>query len=110
MIILNRPVLERFLQKFASTAEAHYLEQGLRMLMGVAFIVYAPHMLYPVVFGSLGWLLVGTTLALVLVPWKLHQRYAQWAIPLVLKYLWLYGLVAFLLGLFILYSLTLPLL
>ena len=102
MVIPKRA--EVFLNSFASSARAHYIEQGLRLISGAAFIVFAPQMQYSTVFRVYGWVLALTAAGLFLIPWRWHQRFAEWVIPLAIKYMKLFALGAFALGVFILYA------
>jgi hypothetical protein len=71
----------RFLSGFAGSALTHYLELVLRLIAGVAVLVYAPRMLFSELFALFGWLLVATTVLLFAVPWRWHRRFAQWGVP-----------------------------
>lgn len=46
----------------------------------------------PSAFLALGWLIVGTAIVLMVLPWRWHHRFAQWAIPMVIRHLRLYAL------------------
>ena len=72
---------KRFLGGFASSAFAHYLELGLRLIAGGAILLHAPQMLFSNFFVIFGWTLVITTVGLFAVPWRWHQRFAQWGVP-----------------------------
>ncbi len=89
----------RFLGGFASSLKAHVTEQVLRLIAGGALVLYAPGMLFPRAFQVLGWLLVVTAAGLLLVPWRLHNRFASWVVPLAIRRLRLQGAGALLLGL-----------
>lgn len=54
---------KRFLSGFASSAFTHYLELGLRLIAGVAILLFAPQMLFSKFFVICGWILVVTTVA-----------------------------------------------
>ncbi len=75
-----------FLLGFASSALTHYLELGLRIIVGAAFVVYSPKMLFPTVFLVFGWMLIGTSAVLALMPWQWHNHFAKLSLPRVLKY------------------------
>ena len=94
----------KFLERFASTARAHYTEQALRLVAGVAILVYAPEMRLPDLFRLCGWVVAGTAVGLLLVPWRWHHRFGRWAIPLAVRHLRLLGLGALLLGAAILWA------
>lgn len=94
----------RFLSGFASSARAHYLEQALRITGGAGFLLYAQQMRFTTVFEVFGWVLVITSLGLLAMPWRLHARFAQWAVPLAIRHLKFYALGAALLAAFIFYA------
>jgi hypothetical protein len=55
-----------------------FTEQGLRVLAGVALIVRAPASKLPLVFEVAGWLLVGTSLLIMVAPIRWHGAYGRW--------------------------------
>ena len=53
-------------------------EQGLRVLSGVALIVRAPASKLPLVFEVGGWLLVATSVLIMVAPIRWHAAYGTW--------------------------------
>ncbi len=107
VVIASKPLLaERFLKSFASSARAHYTEQASRLIVGAAIIILAPSMWYPDLFEGFGWLIIITTVGLLLVPWQWHHKFAKWAIPLAIRHLRLCALGALALGTLILYGVS----
>ena len=107
---LLRPLsASRFLEGFATTARAHYTEQVLRVLAGIALVLHAPYMRSPFFIYGFGWVLVATSTLLILLPWRWHQRFAQWAIPLAVRNLRSYALSSFALGALLAWALLTPL-
>mgnify|MGYP001323267898 CR=1 FL=1 len=101
-----RPNLtRRFLAGFASTRLLHFVEMGLRLLIGAAFVLYAPKMALQAVFSVVGWILIVTTVVLLFVPWKLHRRFAEWSVPMATKRMLLLGFGSYIAGVFILFCL-----
>jgi uncharacterized protein YjeT (DUF2065 family) len=96
----------RFLKHFASTLRLHVLELLVRMVVGAAFVGYAPHMPFGSAFYTLGAVLVVTTLALAVLPWRWHQRIAQASVPAVEPYLRLVGIASLAAGAFVLWALA----
>jgi hypothetical protein len=88
----------RFLLGFAGSPAKHYVELAFRFLVGGAFVLQAPHMLFPRLFGLFGWVLLATTTALLLVPWRWHQRLARRIVPVALRFLPLVGASSMALG------------
>lgn len=95
-ILFDRTFAERFLGSFAATARAHYTEQAIRMVAGTALVVYAPAMRFPAAFSIFGWIVIATTVGLLLVPWRWHGRFADRVVPWVIRNRKLYagGLIA----------------
>jgi len=106
MIVIKPQRAEQFLSSFASSARAHYTEQIARLSIGTAMVVFAPSMWYSNLFYLFGWILIVTTIALLLMPWQWHHKLGEWAIPLTLQYMKFYALGAFLLGILVIYSLS----
>lgn len=106
---LFRPALaERFLGGHATTRGRHFLELALRMVAGAAFVVSAPRLAVGNAVAVLGWVLVGTSLVLAIVPWRVHQRFAAWSVPQVLRYLPMIGVASVAGGLGLLAAVVLP--
>lgn len=93
-----------FLSAFASSPKAHFLEMALRLVAGGAFVINAPAMRFSIAFMVFGWVLIASSAVLLILPWRLHQRFAeQYAAPVIRK-AWLMGLFALPLGGVILYA------
>ncbi|MCG9697206.1 hypothetical protein [Shewanella sp. Isolate11] len=95
----------RFLNGFASTAMLHYIELGIRLIVGAALIFTAPEMRFTLVFQSFAWVIIITSLILLLLPWRWHNKFAKRVLPPLTKRVWLFGLLSLPLGLFMLYGL-----
>lgn len=93
-----------FLSSFAGSANAHYLELMLRFVTGAAFVIYAPEMKFPVIFFVFGWVLIVTTIVLVVLPWRLHHRFASWSVPMATRRMPLLALGSLAGGAFVLLS------
>ncbi|MBA2290851.1 MAG: hypothetical protein H0W15_00185 [Gemmatimonadales bacterium] len=88
----------RFLLGFATSARAHFLELVLRGLVGGAFVLQAPAMRYSSIVYGFGWVLVATTAALLLLPWRWHRDFAQRAVPRATRFLIPIGLCSLIMG------------
>jgi len=53
-------------------------EQGLRILAGAALVVRAPSSKLPVAFEVAGWILVATSVAILMAPVRWHGAYGRW--------------------------------
>ena len=95
---------ERFLMAFASSARTHYVEQGFRILIGAALVVFSSTMWQPKMFWLFGWAIVISSAALICVPWRWHDRLGDRMRPMLVRYLKLYAVGAFALGVLLLYG------
>ncbi len=84
----------RFLGGHATTPQLHFTELALRILAGAAFVVTAPRMVFTSLNLLLGWVLIVSSVALALLPWRLHQRFAAWSVPQATQYLPLIGIAS----------------
>lgn len=100
--------VRRFLASHASSASAHFTELCLRLIVGSALVLWAPRMQFSPAFLVFGWVLVGTTIALFLVPWRLHRRFAEWSVPMAARRPALLGVGALVGGVLLLLALLLP--
>jgi uncharacterized protein YjeT (DUF2065 family) len=71
----------RYLYGFAGSIRLHVLELIARLVAGVAFVGYASHMKFGGAFHTFGLILIITTLGLAVLPWRWHQRFAQYSVP-----------------------------
>ena len=65
------------LQKAGSTNLINYGEITLRLLIGIALVVYSAHAKFPEAFSIFGWFMSVTALLLYLVPKKLHHAFSM---------------------------------
>lgn len=96
--------VKAFFGKFASSALTHFVEMFLRLVVGIAFVIYAPQMKFAIVFTAFGWLLIVTTAVLMFVPWKLHKKFSDRSLPMMYEWLTVFAVVSFLGGAFIVFS------
>ena len=104
MSITNRHAVDRYLKSFASSAKLHVWEQCIRIVVGSALVSLSDSMRHGVFFRWFGWILIGTSGVLLLLPWKQHQRFAHRVVPLALRYRFVYMGGAAILGVWILWS------
>lgn len=92
--LLRPEFARRFLGGLATTRGRHFTELALRILAGAALISSAPRIAFTVAILLFGWVLVGSSIALSLLPWRLHQRFAAWSVPQAMPYLPLIGVAS----------------
>ena len=92
--LFRPPWARRFLLGFASSPTKHYVELGIRLLVGAAFVLAAPSMVGSAVASGAGWVLLLTTGIMVFIPWRVHRAFAQRAVPQALSFLPLLGLAS----------------
>ncbi len=104
-ISLVRPKhARRFLLGFAASASKHYAELFTRFVVGGAMLVVASHSTHSAVLTVFGWLLIVTTAVMAIVPWRIHRRFAETAVPRALRFLPVIGIVSVALGGLLLWS------
>lgn len=106
-MMMFKPMLaKKFLSFFASSRRAHFLEMGIRILAGAGLMHFADTMRFAGFFHLFGGLLVGTSVMLMLIPWRIHHRFAKWAVPFAMEHPKLLVAGAAFQGFFILYCMT----
>lgn len=105
IVFVRRESAKRFLESFASTRTLHFIELIVRFVVGAAFVFHAPRMKFSMGFSVFGWVLIATTLILLIVPWSLHRRFANWSVGLATKSIGLLGVGSLIIGGVLLYSL-----
>jgi hypothetical protein len=109
ILVFAKPaVAERFFMNFASSARTHYLEQILRVLVGASLVIYSTDMWQADVFRLVGWGIVVSAVALMLLPWQWHQRFGQAILPTFIRHMRLYAIAALAFGALILYAVLAP--
>jgi hypothetical protein len=104
-VVFAKPaVAERFLMRFASSAQTHYAEQIFRLLVGAALVVLSPAMWRPTMFWLIGWAIVVSSAALICIPWRCHHRFGERMLPIVARHLGLYAVGALAFGALLLYG------
>jgi hypothetical protein len=106
--LLRPAYAARFLGGFATTPTRHVTELALRILVGGGFVVSAPRVAGGAAIAGVGWILIGTSLVLAVIPWRLHQRFAKWSVPQALPYLPFIGVAALAGGLGLVAAVLLP--
>ncbi|MBD3653547.1 hypothetical protein [Kangiella sp.] len=95
---------KHLLRQFASSSQAHYSEQLIRITFGLSLILYSPQMFYSEVFFYFGWLLVVTSMGLLCTPWWWHKKVADKVIPWVIRLLRVYAIGCLMLGSILVYG------
>ena len=104
-VVFVKPALaERFFLSFASSARTHYAEQVVRLLVGASLVVLSPVMWQAGMFRLIGWAIVISSVVLMLLPWRLHHRFGQRVLPIVVRHMRLYALGVFAFGVLLLYA------
>ena len=81
-----------FLGGFASSARAHYLELSIRLAVGFAFVEGSSRMPFTEAFALFGWVLIASSVLLLLLPWGWHRSFAERVVPTALRHLTLIGI------------------
>jgi hypothetical protein len=104
--IFIRPSLaRRFLGGFATSRALNSLEAILRLIVGLAFMAVSPDTKLPIVFFAFGAVLAVTAIPIMFF-YGLHLRLKPVAVPLIERFLPLYGALAIALGAVIAWALN----
>jgi len=95
-----------FLLGFGGSPRAHWIELFARAAVGAALVGYAAHMRFAGVFHVFGWVLLVTTFALAVLPWRLHRRFARTTVPVAANFLPWIGIASLAAGAFVLWALA----
>lgn len=94
----------RFLSGFATAPRLHYLELGIRLLVGGALLMHAAAMPWSSAWFILGWVLIGTSALLIAIPWRWHRDFAARSVPRALRFITPMGLASGMFGCALLYA------
>lgn len=106
LIVAKPSRAEGLLRGFASSARTHYIEQGVRLVVGAATVDFASSMRYPELFTVFGWLIIASTAGLLLMPWQWHNKFGALVMPPLFRRIQFFALGACALGALILYSVS----
>ena len=98
IMIIKPDIGEKFLQSFASSARAHYFEQLIRMVFGVALVLHPSYDRFGEYMIPFGWVIIVTTVGLLFIPWRWHQKFAMRVVPPAIQFMKVYALLMFILG------------
>ena len=93
------------LRKAGSTALINYAELSIRMIPGIAFVIYAENSKFPFSFQIVGWFIIISSAVLMIIPRKLHHKFSVVSAEILKPtYFQLISPVAFLIGALIIYA------
>lgn len=104
MALISPTRVKVFLLGFAATPARHFAELVVRVAVGLSFMLASPQLPGSAAFHAAGAVLVATTAAMALLPFKVHQAFAKRSVPAALAYLPLIGLASLAAGLFVTWS------
>src|SRR5688572_33220128 len=68
---LIRPeIVKAFLRAHARSPFAHFAELAIRIFVGTAFLACSARLIFPALFDWFGWVLIATSVALMVLPWR----------------------------------------
>ena len=104
VMFVKPAVTERFIVSFASSARAHCTEMFLRLLFGASLVLLSRTMWQANLFLLLGWAIIISSAALLIMPWQWHYRLETRVLPILVRYMRLYALGMFAFGALLLYG------
>jgi hypothetical protein len=97
-------LIERLFMTMANSAKAHYTEQIVRLLVGISLVVASPRMWQSKLFWLAGWMIIVSSTALIVTPWRWHFRFGERIRPRLIKHMKLYAVGVFVFGGLLLYG------
>lgn len=109
VVMLVRPAItERFIMSFAGSRKAHFTEMFFRLLFGVSLALLSMRMWQPKAFHALAWVIIISSVVLLILPWQFHQRFGARVLPMLVKYMRLYAVGVLAFGVLIVYAVYHP--
>lgn len=108
-VMLIRPAItERFIMSFAGSRKAHFTEMFFRLLFGVSLAMLSMSMWQPKAFRALAWVIIISSVLLLILPWQFHQRFGSRVLPMLVKYMRVYAVGVLAFGVLIVYAVYYP--
>lgn len=104
---ISKPnIAARFLLGFAENPKVHYLELFLRLIVGFALMHHSDKMQFANISSFFAWVLIISTICLLVLPWRWHYRFAKKTVPYANRYLGIIGISSLGIGIFLIYSMN----
>jgi len=108
LVAISKPAIAaRFLLGFAENPAVHYLELLLRLAVGLALLHHSVDMVFSTAMELFGWILILSTLGLLIVPWRWHRNFAKKLVPYANQHLAIIGVISLCFGITLLWSMKL---
>lgn len=89
---------------FSTKFYFHLFEIFSRMFFGLGFIYYSDQSLFPNIILTIGYILITVSVGLAFTPPSKHKKFAVWSANKFKKQFRYFGIISFLFGLFIIYT------
>jgi hypothetical protein len=104
MLALRPGLVTEFLLRHAAKTWMHVMAAAIRVIMGVALILYAPQSRFPLTLQVIGWIAVAAGVILALIPPAKFQQLINWAVDRFGRYTRMAGLAAVIFAMFLIYA------
>jgi hypothetical protein len=104
MLALRPGLVTEFLLRHAAKTWMHVMAAAIRVIMGVALILYAPQSRFPLTLQVIGWIAVAAGVILALIPPAKFQQLINWAVDRFDRYTRMAGLAAVIFAMFLIYA------
>ncbi len=107
LMVVKPEKARTILRKAGSTAFINYAELSIRMIPGIAFILYAEHSKFESVFRVVGWFMIVSSVILMLIPRITHHQFSLRAAEILKpNYFRIISPVSFFIGGMIIYTVS----
>jgi len=104
VLVLRPKDLTEFLLRHAADVWLHVLAAAMRITIGVALLLYAPHSRFPLTLQVLGWIALVAGVIIALIPPAKFRQLITWAFERFGSYTRMAAVAGLIFGVFIIYA------
>ena len=103
MLVRPSPFID-YLRRYSLTTSMQVLAVAVRIVLGLALILYADQSKFPLVLEIIGWLSLAAAVTIAVIPHAQFERLISWVLDRFASYVWIGALAALGFGLFLVYA------
>ena len=107
LVMLIRPIpFTNYLRHYSTTISMQVLAVVVRIILGLALILYADQSKFPIILEIIGWLSVAAAITVAVIPHVQFERLISWVLDRSEHYVWVGALAALGFGVFLVYAVS----
>ena len=103
MLVRPKPFID-YLRYYSITISMQVLAVAVRIILGLALILYADRSKFPLVLEIIGWLSVAAAITIAVIPHAHFERLISWILDRFQGYVWIGAIAATGFGVFLIYA------